>query len=288
MEVEYKFAHDRVQQAIYSLLAETERQVVHRQIGRLLLQNIPTTEHENHIFDIVNHLNQAQARITAPAERRELAQLNLTAGRKANANAAYEPAYAYLRRGLALLTEDSWLNDYELTLSLHIAAAEAAYLSSDLDEMSRLVRIILDNARDLMDKVRAYEVEIQSYITQNQLLQAVQTALPVLELLGLKFPANPGRHHVLPQLMLLRWQLRGKSMADLANLPDMTDPHTLTVIRVTSRVFSPAFRAAPSLFILFVLKVINLSLKYGNTPLSAFAYACYKGLPICCGLQCVH
>jgi predicted ATPase/tRNA A-37 threonylcarbamoyl transferase component Bud32 len=280
MEVEYKFAHDRIQQAVYSLIPETERQAIHGRIGRLLLQNTPEAQRVAHIFDIVNQLNQGRALIQAKAERNKLAQLNLTAGLKANSNAAYEPAYEYLQTGLSLLAADSWQSDYDLTLALYIAAAEAAYLSNDFGEMSRLVKVILDNARDLMDKVKAYEVEIQSYITQNRLLEAVQTALPVLELLGVKFPANPNRRHVLPQLLRTRWALRGKTMDDLATLPDMTDPHTLTVIRVTSRVFSPAFRAAPSLFILFVLKVINLSLQYGNTSLSAFAYACY-GLVLC-------
>ena len=281
LEVVYKFAHDRIQQAVYSLIPEAERQVIHRRIGRLLLQNIAETERDAHLFDIVNQLNQGRALITTQAERNQLAQLNLMAGHKANANAAYEPAYEYLQVGLSLLADDSWQNEYDLTLQLHIAAAEAGYLSNEFVEMSRLVKVILANARDLMDKVKAYEVEIQAKITQNELLEAVQTALPVLELLGVKFPANPTRvRHVLPQLLRTQLALRGRTMDDLAKLPEMSDPHTLTVIRVTSRVFSPAFRAAPSLFILFVLKVINLSLKFGNTSLSSFAYACY-GLVLC-------
>ena len=281
LEVEYKFAHDRIQQAVYSLIPEGDRQAIHGKIGRLLLENTAVDEQDSRIFEIVNHLNQGRALIISPDERNQLAQLNLTAGRKANDNAAYEPALNYLQIGLSLLAAQSWQNEYDLSLELHIAAAEAAYLSNEFHEMNRLVQVILENAHNLLDKVRAYEVEIQAKIAQNQLLDAIQIALAVLEMLAVKFPDNPSRiRHVIPQLLRTHLALRSRSVADLANLPEMTDPHMLTIIRVTSRVFSPAFRAAPNLFVLLILKVLNLSLQHGNTALSSFAYACY-GLVLC-------
>jgi predicted ATPase len=93
LTADYKFAHDRVQQAVYSLIAEEERQAVHWRIGRLLLQNIPSAEREDQIFDLVNQLNQGRALIESRAEQVELVELNLLAGQKAKASAAYKPAY---------------------------------------------------------------------------------------------------------------------------------------------------------------------------------------------------
>ena len=80
--VEYKFAHDRIQHAAYSLIPEAEKQTVHRQIGQLLLQNTPPDEREQKIFDIVNHLNLGRGLIHQQAERDELAELNLTGRQK--------------------------------------------------------------------------------------------------------------------------------------------------------------------------------------------------------------
>jgi predicted ATPase len=38
---EYKFVHDRIQQAAYSLISEQQKQLIPRQIGQILLLNTP-------------------------------------------------------------------------------------------------------------------------------------------------------------------------------------------------------------------------------------------------------
>ena len=55
---ESRFAHDRIQQAAYSLISDEQKPVVHRKIGQLLLKNIPLDEREHKISDIVYQLNQ--------------------------------------------------------------------------------------------------------------------------------------------------------------------------------------------------------------------------------------
>ncbi|HTN92089.1 MAG TPA: AAA family ATPase, partial [Sorangium sp.] len=91
-DVTYRFLHDRVQQAAYALIPAAQLPEVHLCIGRLLLEGRSAGEREEALFDIVGHLNRGAALIRSPAERADLAALNLRAGRRARAAAAHESA----------------------------------------------------------------------------------------------------------------------------------------------------------------------------------------------------
>ena len=123
--VNYKFLHDRVQQAADSLIPGDQKQATHLQIGQLLFQDASSTTLEERLFDIVNHLNVGKSLIAQPSERTELAQLNLAAGRKAKLATAYSAAIAYFTTGMELLEQDCWRSNYELTLALQVAAARS-------------------------------------------------------------------------------------------------------------------------------------------------------------------
>ncbi|MEW6494297.1 MAG: AAA family ATPase [Cyanobacteriota bacterium] len=273
--VEYKFAHDRIQQAAYSLIPPEDKQSVHWKVGQLLLENTPQQVREQKIFDIVNQLNCGIELIATHLQRDELAQLNLIAGKKAKASAAYESAWNYLRLGINYLSTDSWQRQYDLTLSLYVEAAEAASLSGDFDEMERLACVVLQQAKTLLDKVSVYEVKIQAYTVHNKPLEAVKTALAVLKMLGIKFPKKPNKLDILLELVKTKLSLAGKRIENLVELPEMTDPYKLAAMRILSGVVSAAYFTTPELLALLVFKQVNLSLKYGNTATSSYAYATY-------------
>ncbi|MEG4080345.1 serine/threonine-protein kinase PknK, partial [Microcoleus sp. Pol8_D6] len=160
LSVPYKFLHDRVQQAAYFLIPESQKQSTHLEIGQLLLRNTPEAEIQDKIFDIVNQLNMGVELIEYQTERDRLAQLNLIAGRKAKASTAYAAANIYLQTGIELLRANCWLLQYELTLNLYIAAAEAAYLNGDFDGMEQMAALVLQEAQTILDRVKIYEIKI--------------------------------------------------------------------------------------------------------------------------------
>ncbi|MEH2431967.1 MAG: AAA family ATPase [Nostoc sp.] len=277
---EYKFAHDRIQQAVYSLIPEADKQAVHLRVGQLLLQNIPLEEQEQKIFDIVNQLNQGQTLIKEPKERYKLAQLNLQAGKKAKASTAYQIAFNYLKIGVDLLGEDSWQNQYNLTLELYVEGAEAAFLSTDFEEMERWNKVILEQARSLLDKVIVYEVRILAYAAQRELLVSIKTALEFLKLLDLTFVEEPTQADIMQVMQETQSILAEKKTEDLIYLPEMTDPEKLAAMHILTKLFMPVFVGMNTLIPLLVSQQINLSVKYGNTADSAYAYAMY-GLILC-------
>jgi predicted ATPase/GAF domain-containing protein/tRNA A-37 threonylcarbamoyl transferase component Bud32 len=278
--VNYKFVHDRIQQAAYALIPEKEKATLHLKIGRLLWQNTSSEEREEKIFDIVNQMNFSVDDIGSESEREGLAQLNLIAGNKAIRSAAYESASKYLQVGLALLTKNSWNNCYHLTLNLFNSAAEAAYLTGDFVRMNNLIEVVLQEAATLLDRVKVYEIKIRACIAKNHLLEAANTGLRLLKLWGINFPEKPNQLNILLALIKIRWILAGKPPTTLIDLPTMVDPHKISAMKILALITPAVYSTLPKLLPLLILKQVNLSIKYGNTTSSAYAYAAY-GVVLC-------
>ncbi|MBE8997673.1 AAA family ATPase [Nostoc sp. LEGE 12447] len=281
--VGYKFLHDRVQQAAYSLIPEELKKSTHSKIGQLLLQNIPKEEIEANIFDIVNQLNVGILNLIEQSDKTELARLNLIAGRKAKASTAYDAALKYFTNGIELLSRDSWQTEYTLTLCLYEGASEAAYLGGNFEQMQQWAEVVQQEAKILLDKVKVYEVQIIASIIQSKQLEAIQIAVSILKLLGISFPDEPTSTDIQQGMDDIAVSLKGKAIADLINLPLMSDPNKIAAMKILMGVLPAAFQTAPVMMPIIVCKMVNLSLNYGNTAVSGYGYSLY-GL-LLCGVQ---
>ncbi|HSH05793.1 MAG TPA: ATP-binding sensor histidine kinase [Anaerolineae bacterium] len=275
--VPYKFAHDRIQQAVYEQLDETSLAHHHAQIGRLLLSQ--TNNIDNHIFTITNHLNQGQVNLTE-LEKLQLAELNLKAGQKAKDSAAYQAANNYLNHGRNLLAPNSWHQDYELTRDLYITSLETTYLTNQTDKLDSLRQTILNHAQNLLDRVHVYEIQMRAHKAQNELLAVVNTGRRVLKLLDINLPDNPQLDDIIASQTEVEALLTQYPLDSLDKRPLMTNPHLLAAMRIMTRMFSASFVAAPNLIPILVNKKVALSIAHGTAPQSAFAYASY-GLTLC-------
>lgn len=143
----YRFLHDRIQQAACSLIEPEHREAAHLKIGRLLPENLSETEQKEKIFDIVNQLNIAVKLIEDVGDRLQLSSLNLGAGKKAKESTAYRPAISYLTAGQQLLPANSWKTDYELTFNLSQELAECEYLCGNFDAAENLFDEIISQVK---------------------------------------------------------------------------------------------------------------------------------------------
>ncbi len=275
LSASYKFLHDRIQQASYSLIPEDQKKETHFKIGQLLLKNTPEKEREEKIFEIVSQLNQGVTLIQQLSEQEELAKLNLMAAQKAQVATAYTAALEYCDRGINLLSVECWKNQYDLTLALYNLAAENAYLSGNFQQMEERVEVLRQQTRTLLDRIKVSEVKIEAYKAQNQRAEAVTFGLEILEKLGVRFPKHPNFLHIVLGVAKTKLALRGQQISDLADLPLMTQPEKLAAMRIIAKLCPAAYFATPKLFPLMVFKHVGLSLKYGNAPESAIAYGAY-------------
>ncbi|MEG4089072.1 AAA family ATPase [Microcoleus sp. K1-B6] len=284
--LELKFVHDRIQQAAYSLIPEQDKPILHQRIGRFLLQNSLVDDSTNayhteeKIFEIVNQLNFGCDLISHQRERDELAQLNLIAGQKAKASTAYEAAFEHFNVGLKMLSADSWQNSYNLTLCLYEEAVETAYLTGNFIIMNKLSEIALQSTVIVISKAKIYDVIIQAHMSQGNFKEGVQTGLFFLKLLGIDLPEQPKVEDIKKGFEETTTLLKGRKIKELFEWPEMTQPEARTALFICSRMIGTTYLTNRDLMTLIVLANVNLSIKYGNSIWSAFAYAAY-GVVLC-------
>jgi PAS domain S-box-containing protein len=283
---EYAFAHNRIQQAAYSMLAPSQQKTIHLQLGRFYLETTSADQLPESIFDIVNHLNLAHECINDAAERAHLAQLNFVAGKKAKAAAAYDAAMLYFETGIGLLGETGWQQSYKETLALHVEATEAAYLCARYQEMTQYSGQVLRYAASLIDRVKVYEIQIDAFKARYRIPEAMQVALHTLRMLGVHLPGKPTPYNIIKELIKTRLRLIGQSIESLADLEPIKDPHKLASMQILMRTSSAAYFSNPLLLPLLASKGIRFSMRYGNSPESAFLSAVF-GLILCGALQSV-
>jgi predicted ATPase/signal transduction histidine kinase/tRNA A-37 threonylcarbamoyl transferase component Bud32 len=273
--VTYKFLHDRVQQAGYSLIPEEQKHATHLNIGQLLQHRLSEVGKEEKLFDIVGHLNLAIELITQPSERQALAQLNFQAGVKARNSTAYAVARIYLQTGLTLLPINCWQEQYELTLNLYVASAEVAYLNGDFAEMEQMAALVLQSAQTILDRVQIYQIQISALTAQSQMLEAISVGKNALLELGVEFSSEPDEALTGKALQTLRDRLQDQQISELINLPLMSDPQTIAAMQLLAMLFPPIFAAGPALLPLSCATMVNLSLQFGNAPASTIGYVGY-------------
>ncbi|HEY9603782.1 MAG TPA: PAS domain S-box protein, partial [Allocoleopsis sp.] len=262
---DYKFRHDRIQQAADTLIADRDKKKLHFQIGRLLLHNILPDQLSEKIFVIVDHLNLGVEFVSHQGARHEIARLNLMAGKKAKSATAYDSATRYLTMGRELLGEDSWETQYDLTLALYVESIETEYLNADYQQVEALYPIVLQRAKTILEKVKVYRIKILLYSARNQMQAAIAMGKEVLELLGVSLSESR------PQIL---------RVDELYNLPTMTDPYKEAALRILIILFAPIYIANPLQLPSLSFTLVQLCINYGNSPLAAYAYGLY-GLVLC-------
>ena len=281
--VNYRFLHDRVQQAAYSLISDNLKNANHLKIGQLLLQKYSEKEQEEKIFDIVNNLNKGIELLDNLKERKDIAQLNLRAGQKAKQSVAYAEAESYFQTAISLLDRQDWEKDYNINLTLYSELAETQYLSGQLENVDITSAIVLKYVHSITDAIPVYYTQISSYQAQGKLIEGLELGLQVLDRLGVYIPKEITAQEVKQKLSQTLQKFQSKSIEELINNPYSSDQNLPHIQSILTLMVGCTYKANPQLFPSIVCEQVALTIERGNLPASASIYAAYGML--LCGAQ---
>jgi predicted ATPase len=272
-EGRYRFLHDRVQEAAYSLIPAKSSARLHLRIGRLLARGMTPEEITEKIFDIVNQLNLGSPLIADWAEKERVAELNLQAGRKAKASTAYVSACRCLAAGMEILAEEAWQRCSSLTLDLYLERADCEILCSNLELAAALIEELLLKGRSKTDRAEACRLRMLLELKRGDYAPAVRTALECLRMFNVELPERPTLEQVRAEYDEVRRALGERSIASLVDLPLMADPEMRAAMKLFSALGEVAYHSDSALFQMITCCMVKLTLRHGTTEFSTIAYA---------------
>ncbi|KER68438.1 hypothetical protein HR51_28630 [Burkholderia cepacia] len=272
----YRFTHDRIQETAYSLIPDAMRARTHLQIGRRLAAQTPAAQQADQIFDIVGQFNRGAALIDSPAEREQLAALNLVAGQRARASSAYASALAYLSAGAALMTNACRQRQHTLAFSLELLRAECEFLTGATAHAQARLDGLTTQAATTVERAAVARLGIDlHHALGDQDERAITVGLDYLRGLGAGWSRHPSDDEAQREYDGVLSAIGVRTNDELVALPLMRDPDALATLDVLIRLGPPTFqsRGSINLFVLIACRAIALSLASGHGDASCYAYA---------------
>ncbi|MGI9284227.1 MAG: AAA family ATPase [Pseudomonadales bacterium] len=273
---DYKFLHDRVQQAAYALIDEDQRKTVHLKIGRLLLANMTAEEREDRLFELVDHFNQGQESITEDEEI-ELLKLNLEAGRRAKEATAYAAAQRYLMTALKGFKGDIWADQYDLAFALHEEVIEVEYLNSNIEESKALIEVALERTRTAVEKAKLLHSRVLIFTLQAKYEDAIVALRDALALLNITLPDEGGYESALEvEMSKIETYFENRPIASAIDKPEIANAEKRQIVTLVNGAMPAVFLANRlDLFSVMVAKGVNTCLQHGYTTKAPYVFSGY-------------
>ncbi|WP_437282881.1 AAA family ATPase [Sorangium sp. So ce375] len=188
-DAEYRFLHDRVQQACYERAPPAQRVLAHLEIGRRLWARHRTQGGApQELLELVRHLNLGSARMDSAGEREALARLNLEAARAAKAASSYRLLVSLVETAQDLLGEDAWRKDAPLCAELALERIEAAFLLREFDDVEARCARLLAMPLPALTRLSAHEIRVRCAQAAGQFARGVELGLAALTEQDIAFP----------------------------------------------------------------------------------------------------
>jgi predicted ATPase/signal transduction histidine kinase len=279
----YVFLHDRVQQAAYGLIRSDELAQLRLEIGRRLVANLSPQQLSGRLFQVVDHLNAGYSLIHDRDEQIRVVMLNVRAGRRAHSAIAYRTALKFQRAAARFLelprfAEQLWEDHHDVAMQLYLTWAQGEFLEGDRNESERCIRDAVANAASSIERADALTSLIVQFTLQARYPEAIAVGREALAEFGITLPAEEYEVARDSEIDLVRQELKARPVAELIDLPVMTDPQMRMAAKILITMGPPSYRSHQRLWSVIVPKVVSLTLRYGHIPQVGYSHTAFGGL----------
>lgn len=245
LAVVFKFLHERVQQSIYATLDTVQREDCHLRLGKLRLAQWGQDAPAGRLFDLVNHLNLGSPRMRDSGDvpgLLALAKLNLSAGQRAKATAAFHAAVGFFTAGTSLFPESAWSDHHELLFKLHLELAHSESLNGGFPEAEARLLALRKRARSTVEHGLVCLRLCELYYARADFATSTRVGLEGLLQIGMTMPPP---EEAIAAFMAERAEidraLAGRAIADLVHLPLNQSPEIDVTVQLIVALASPAY-----------------------------------------------
>ena len=271
-EETYRFLHDRVQEAAYSLIPPELRAEAHLRIGMLMAANTSADKLEEGIFEIANQLNRGSDLITSVAEHERIAELNLIAARRAKISTAYASALKYLHAARGLLTDETWNRNYDLVFSIEYLLAACELLTADMAVAEKRLSMLAERAKTAHDIALVTRLRLTLYDLLGRSDRGVEVFIEYQKGRGKDWSPHPSNEEVSREYDQIWSLVESRKIEGLVDLPLTTNPEVLDVLDIFTEFVMSAMFTDENLHAQVLCRMVSLSLEHGNSDASCFAY----------------
>eukprot|EP00980_Cylindrotheca_fusiformis_P027509 scaffold20794_cov117-Cylindrotheca_fusiformis.AAC.1 len=272
---EYRFVHDKVQEAVLSRDEEANALFQFR-IGTVLYYALNDKELENTLFDVVDLINKGNR-----SKRLEFVTLNLRAAEKALSISAFHSASKYAVSGINLLpAAEKWTSHRALSLRLYTVATEAEIALGHFEEAETYSNEVLDRVDcTVMEKLPLKIAKAKKLCTVDMKYDdTIDFTLELLKELGCKLVWNRNTAKAQAIVTFLKTIRLAKKAPDPSRIVEslgvMTEPGHQARMKLIARLCYASMNTDNmALTILGICKSVETTLKYGVCDLSSVTFA---------------
>ncbi|EMJ92807.1 trifunctional serine/threonine-protein kinase/ATP-binding protein/SpoIIE family protein phosphatase [Leptospira alstonii] len=276
--ITFRFSHDKINQVIWESIAPKEMAEIHKDLARLLIESDRLSPKQERIPEIANHLIKSQKILNSKEEIETFNHYVILAGNSAKLSAAFNNAYNLFTLLKKKITEESWKEKKDQCVQIYKSFAESAYFLSKTFEAENAVQVLLSKLNDRIELADVYLMQLEVMNAKNDLEGAYRIGLKALGSLNVEFPEKPGTWVLILEFLKMIYYQRGRSPEKLREAKKNQDPHKIETINILTNMLNYGKHSDSKLFVFLFLKLMNITLKEGNSPVSFFGYAGFGSL----------